>query len=85
MRNLALAAVELASSRAGCPPPPLGLEIYIYSECCASLLGFILDNRIFPFFLREVICIAILPFSLGSKETPSCPSWLPVNEDFHLS
>ncbi|KAF2554597.1 hypothetical protein F2Q68_00015262 [Brassica cretica] len=35
-----------------------------------------LDNRIFPFFLRDVICIEILPLSLGSSETPFCPSWL---------
>ena len=55
-------------------PSSLGLGTYIYSGGCAPVLGF-----------REVICIGILPLSLGSRETPSCLSWLPSNEDFNLS
>ena len=47
-------------------PLSLDLEIFIIS----------LDNRIFSFFLRKVICIGVLPLSLGFKEIHSCPSWL---------
>ncbi|KAH0898495.1 LOW QUALITY PROTEIN: hypothetical protein HID58_048063 [Brassica napus] len=38
--------------------------------------------RIFPFLLREVICIGILPLSLGFREIPSCPSWYLIKGRF---
>ena len=41
-----------------------------------------LDNRIFSFFLREVICIGILPLFLRSREKPSCPSWYLIKGRF---
>ena len=44
-----------------------------------EILIIFLDNRIFPFFLREVICIGILPLSLLSKLV------ILLKEDFHLS
>ena len=41
-----------------------------------------LDNIIFLFFLREVICIGIFPLSLRFREIPSCPSWYLIKGRF---